>query len=252
MTTICAKKKSLATLLLSVVLSINSISCAQRVTLKESLFPLESRETLPFQKCKKLSYEVRFNGIKVGSINFEYQGRKEIENIPYDIIRVASNINILKLFQIQSEELVYVDISDYLAWKVEREVRFLARKESILEEYNQKDGSIKITLKKDQTLKERLIYQEPPIHNSLILFFLYPLNFEEKLGKTMEFNLPLQEIKVKVKELRKIQTLEGIDEVYLLEVSNQRRTLIWIKKGERLPISLEVPAFLGRGVITKR
>lgn len=245
--------KSLVIFLFSIVLLINSISCASQAILKETIPTLESKEALPFRKGDKFFYEVRFNGIKVGRIEFEYQGHREINKVYQDIFMISSNVNILKLFQIQSKELVYANIEKYLPHMVEREVTFLGRKELILEEYNQKDGWVKITVKKDKIVQERIIYQEPPIHNSLILFFFYPLDLEEKLGKTIKFNLPLQKIKIKVKELRKIQTSERqIDEVYLLEVSNQRRVLIWIKKRERLPIRLEAPAFLGRVAITKR
>lgn len=244
--------KTFAIFLFSIVLLINSVSCAGRAVLKENLPASELKEPLTFRGGEKFSYEVRFNGIKVGKIDFVYQGRKEIDKTFQDIFVVSSNVNILKLFQIQSKESVYANVENYLPHRVEREVTFLGRKESILEEYNQREGWVKITVKKDKIVQERLIYQEPPIHNSLILFFIYPLNLEEKLGKTREFNLSLQKIKIKVKELRKIQTQEAIDEVYLLEVSNHRKSLVWIKKQERLPVKLEVPAFLGRVVITKK
>lgn len=245
--------KSWGILLFSVALLINSISCAPRAILKETQPILEPKEILHFQKGKNFTYEVRFNGIKVGRIEFEYQGRKEINKIYQDIFVVSSNVNILRLFEIQSKELVYADINNFLPQRVEREVKFLGKHEAILEEYNQRDGLVKITVKKAGAEQERLIYQQPPIHNSLTLLFLYPLNLQESLGKSLDFNLPLQKIKIKVKELRKIQATEGaLDEFYLLEVSNHRKSFVWVKKGERLPIRLEISVFLGKVVITKK
>jgi len=212
---------------------------------------LEFRTSL-FKIGEKFLYQVDFNGIKVGTIELEYQGRKKIDKIWQDVIRVTSNVKILKLFQIESEEVVYMDKDTYLPLKVQRKVKFLGREESILEEYQQKEGWVKIIQTKDKTTEERLIKVNPPIHNILILYFLYPLDLkDEAIGKTYEFNLPTRKISVRLKEARKISRYgKGREEFYIWEGS-PRRFEVWLKKTERLPLRVEIPAFLGRIVITK-
>ena len=211
---------------------------------------LEHR-ALPFKIRDKSLYQVHFNGIKVGTIELEYQGREKIDKIWQDVIRLASNVKILKLFQIQSEEVVYMDKDTYLPLKVQRKVKFLGREESILEEYHQKEGWVKIIQAKGKVTEERLMRVNPPIHNVLILYFLYPLDLkDEAIGKTYEFNLPTRKISIKLKEARRISTHKAKEEFYILEGS-PRRFKVWLKKTERLPLRVEIPAFLGRIVITR-
>jgi hypothetical protein len=211
---------------------------------------LEHR-TSPFKIGDKSLYQVHFNGIKVGTIELEYQGRKKIDKIWQDVIKLASNVKILKLFQIESQELVFMDRDTYLPLKVQRKVKFLGREETILEEYQQKEGRVKLTQTKGKTTEEKLIKISPPIHNVLILYFLYPLDLkDEAIGKTYEFNLPTRKISITLKEARRISTLNGIEEFYIFEGSPQRFK-VWLKKTERLPWRVEIPAFLGRVVITR-
>lgn len=245
------KKKSLLFLFFSFVFLINSASCISSPIRKEPIQTLGSKENLPFQIGKKVSYGVKFNGINVGKINLEYLGRDIFDKESWDVIQFSSNVKILAIFEIESQEKIHLDINTYLPSRVERDVKFLGREESILEEYNQKEGWVRVTNTRAKFTEQRLIQRAPPIHNSIILFFLHPIDLKgNNIGKTFEFNLPLQKISVKIKELRKIAATKGVEEFYLLEGS-PRKFLIWIKKGQRLPVRLELPAFLGKVVILK-
>jgi hypothetical protein len=207
--------------------------------------------TLPFKIDEKVLYQVRFNGVKVGKIELEYKGQQKLGKDLLDILMVSSCVRILALFEIESREKVYVDVNMRLPIKVERKVKFLGRQEIISEEYNQKEGWLKLTQTKGKTTEEKLIKVNPPIHNVIILYFLYPLDLrDEAIGKTYEFNLPTRKINIKLKEARRISTDKEIEEFYILEGS-PRRFEAWLKKGERLPLRVEMPAFLGRIVITR-
>jgi hypothetical protein len=208
--------------------------------------------TSPFKIDEKIPYQVRFNGVKVGKIELEYKGRQKLGKDLVDILVVSSCIRILALFEIESREKVYVDVNMHLPIKVEREVKFLGKQEVISEEYNQEEGWLKLTQTKGKTTEEKLIKVSPPIHNVLILYFLYPLDLkDEAIGKTYEFNLPTRKISIKLKEARKISRYDKeIEEFYIWEGS-PRRFEVWLKKTERLPWRVEIPAFLGRIVITR-
>lgn len=207
--------------------------------------------TLHFRINEKILYQVRFNGVKVGKIELEYKGREKIGKDLQDILVVSSCVRILGLFEIESKERVYVDVNTHLPLKVEREVKFLGKQESILEEYHQKEGWVKIIQTKGKVTEERLMRVSPPIHNVLILYFLYPLDLrDEAIGKAFEFNLPTRKISIRLREARRISTHKGIEEFYILEGA-PRRFEVWLKKTERLPMRVEIPAFLGRIVITR-
>ena len=238
-------------------LKINAVVLVMFLTLTSLGYPASKQEaklpsTLPFKVDEKIPYQVRFNGVKVGKIELEYKGREKVGKDLQDILVVSSDVRILGLFEIESREKVYVDVNTHLPLKVEREVKFLGRQESILEEYNQKEGWLKLTQTKGKATEERSIKVSPPIHNILILYFLYPLDLkDETIGKTYEFNLPTRKISIKLKEARKISRYDKeIEEFYIWEGS-PRRFEVWLKKTERLPLRVEIPAFLGRIVITR-
>jgi hypothetical protein len=237
-------------------LKINTVVLIIFLTLTSLGYPALKQEakllsTLPFKIDEKILYQVRFNGVKVGKIELEYKGRQKLGKDLQDVLVVSPCVRILGLFEIESREKVYVDVNMHLPLKVEREVKFLGKQESILEEYNQKEGWLKLTQTKGKTTEERLIKVSPPIHNVLILYFVYPLDLkDEAVGKTYEFNLPTRKISIKLKEARKVSGHKGIEEFYIWEGS-PRRFEVWLKKTERLPWRVEIPAFLGRIVITR-
>jgi hypothetical protein len=203
-------------------------------------------QQLPISPGEKLSYEVTFNGLKAGTIDFEYLSRKD--NL--DLVVVTTKVNVLNIFRIDSKDSVYIDAATCLPQRVERDVVFFGKPEHIIEEYNQKDGWVNVIQEKGGKIKNRIIPQVPPIHNSHSLFFIYPLALENKIGAQLDFNLPLEKVKIKVKELRKGQTSQGEREFYVCEVS-PKRIVLELDKEKRVPLKLEMPALWSKLVITR-
>lgn len=208
-------------------------------------------ETIPQQLSispgEKLSYEVTFNRLKAGTIDFEYLSRKD--NV--DLVVVTTKVNVLNIFRIDSKDSVYIDSVTCLPQRVERDVVFFGRPEHIIEEYNQKDGWVNVIQEKDGKVKNQIIPQAPPIHNSHSLFFIYPLDLEGNVGKELDFNLPLEKVKIKVKGLRKAVTSQGEREFYVCEV-NPKRIVLELDKEKRVPLKLEMPALWDKLVITRK
>jgi len=206
-----------------------------------------SAQQLPISPGEKLSYEVTFNGLKAGTIDFEYLSRKD--NV--DLVVVTTKVNVLNIFRIDSKDTVYIDAATCLPQRVERDVVFFGKPEHIIEEYNQKDGWVNVIQEKGGKIKNRIIPQAPPIHNSHSLFFIYPLALENKIGAELDFNLPLEKVKIKVKELRKAQTSQGEREFYVCEV-NPKKIVLWLDKEKRVPLKLEMPALWSKLVIRRK
>jgi len=240
----------LAVILIFAALLIGFLFCTPpraRIATKEPVTPEPPKITLPFKAGDKISYEVTFNGLKAGSIDFEYKGRKD----DLDLVVVTNKINVLNIFQINSTESIYIDVYTCLPRRVERQVVFFGKQEYIVEEYNQKDGWVNIMQEKDGKVNNKLIPQKPPIHNSHSLFFVYPLALEDKIGSSLDFNLPLEKVNIRVKELRKVATKDGEKEFYVLEVS-PKRIILELDKEKRLPVRLEMPALWSKLVIRRK
>lgn len=253
-------KKRIALPAASIVLIAAIVSALIRVSFlspnketgREEEKAAREEKPLPFEIGEKFLYRVNYGIIKVGEIEFEYLGREKIDGIWQDVIRLGSNVNILRLFQIESEELVYIDADTYLPVKVQRRVNYSGTRELILEIYQQEEGRVRITQEKDGITEEKLLEAEPPIHNALALYFLYPFELEaEALGETYEFNLPTRKINIKLKKLERVPARETVEEFYILESLPPRRFRIWLNKTERMPQRIEIRAFLGKIVITR-
>ncbi|MBU0709215.1 MAG: DUF3108 domain-containing protein, partial [Candidatus Omnitrophica bacterium] len=191
-----------------------------------------------------------FNGIYVGDINWEYLGRANAGDKLTDVISLSSDIKILKLFSIKSEEKLYIDSDTHLPLRIERNVIFFGKDEEILEVYNQKDGYVKISKVGKKRTKDEIIHLEAPIHNVIALLYFYPEARELNLGERSYFTLPAQEVSIKVVSLEMLDTDKGSFESYLLE-GRPRKFKLWLDKEKRIPLRIEFPVFLGKIVISR-
>lgn len=205
-----------------------------------------------FKNQKKLIYEVSFNGIPSGVVEWEYLGRGEVKGEKVDILSVSSDTKIVKILNLLSTEKVFLNSKTHLPLKVERDVIFFGKKELIEEFYNQDEGSVKI-VKSNARVKEEVIYQKKPIHNILALLYFFPQNIQLKKGKWMLFNLPTQKIKIKFIQER-VLSLGGDkkEDTYFLIGRGAKRFNLWINKKSRLPLRLEFILPVGRVIITKK
>ncbi|MBU1090729.1 MAG: DUF3108 domain-containing protein [Candidatus Omnitrophica bacterium] len=221
-----------------------------QVIVPEDLGQSRIEDDLPFKPGEAVSYKVKFNGIYVGDINWEYLGRANAGDKLTDVLSLSSDIKILKLFSIKSKDKLFIDSKTYLPFRIEREVNFLGKHESIIEEYNQEEGYVKISNIGPKGRKEKIIRLEAPIHNAIALFYFHPKEKELDLGVTSYFTLPTQEISIKVSTLEMLDTATGEYEVYLLK-GKPRNFKLWLEKEKRVPLRIEFPVFLGKIVISR-
>jgi hypothetical protein len=202
-------------------------------------------------KNRRLFYEVYFNGILVGNIEWEYLGRKRFEEKEIDVIQISSDTEIIKIFSLSSKERISLDSSTHLPIKVEREVIFFGKKEFIEETYNQDDGFIKIT-RRNLTHREDYLYQNKPIHNISALFYFFPKDIDLKREDTLYFNLPTQKIEIKKMTDRTLSTKKGLKETYFLSGRGIRKFNLWLDKEDRLPLRLEFFLLIGKISILRK
>lgn len=200
----------------------------------------------------RLTYDVLFNGIPVGTIEWQYLGQEVIEGRSAEVVLLDSNTNILQLLNIESKEKVFLDSLTHLPIRAERDVVFFGRKETIEEVYNQEDGSIKIT-RRNSTTKEEFLHQDKPIHNILSLLYFFPKSLKLEKGKEFSFNLPTQKVKIKVLTEKTLSLNKSKKRrVYYITGSGAKRFNLWLDKRDRVPLRLEFLTAVGKITLTKK
>jgi hypothetical protein len=200
----------------------------------------------------KLTYDVLFNGIAVGTIEWQYLGTQPFENKTAEVVLLSSNTNILQLLSVESKEKVFLDSLTHLPIKAEREVIFFGRKETIEEVYNQDQGYIKIT-RLNSNHNEEILKQDKPIHNILSLLYFFPKDLKLVKGKEFFFNLPTQKVNVKVvTEETFILNKSKKRRIYYMVGSGAKKFNLWLDKKERIPLRLEFIVPVGKIILVKK
>jgi len=204
---------------------------------------LEGRDTL--------NYDVSFNGISSGSIQWKYLGRQTIDGRDLEVLSVSSDTKIV-FFDLTSDERVYLDSETYLPYKVERDILLYGKKELITEYYYQDDGYVKIVRSStNETTQEEIYRQDKPIHNILALLYFFPDNVPFVEGKWLDYNLPTQKIRIKMVRERVLRTGAKEKETYFLLGRGAKRFSLWLDKNNRLPLRLEFVFPVGKVTITR-
>ncbi|MDP2923678.1 MAG: hypothetical protein Q8O30_08185 [Candidatus Omnitrophota bacterium] len=204
-----------------------------------------------FNGQKKLVYDVLFNGVFTGTIQWQYLGQETMDGHTVDTLSLDSNTQILQLLNIESKEKVSLDSQTHLPVKVERNVVFFGKKELIEEMYNQDEGYVKI-IRNNSEAKNDLLYQEKPIHNILSLLYFFPKDIPLVKGKEFYFNLPTQKLKIKVVSEKTISINKTKKRVYFLTGSGAKRFNLWLDKRERIPLRLEFIVAVGKISLVKK
>lgn len=207
---------------------------------------------LPFEIDENFQYQIRFNGIRVGKIEFTYLGREKVDNRWQDIIEISGKASILGIIRAEGQEHVYLDAKTYLPLRAERRLRYLRRKELSSEEYSQKEGAVKIIRQRNKGSSEKILNVEPPIYNPVSLCFLFPIDLESELLETVyEFNLPGRQISLKLTDKIRIHDQETRKDFFILESSQPRQVKVWLTRDRKIPERVEIPFFFGRVVISR-
>jgi len=204
-----------------------------------------------FQNKDKLVYNVYFNGIPSGYIEWEYLGRQKVGGITVDVLSVNSDTNIFNLLDLDSKERVFLDSKTSLPVKVERDIVFFGKKEIIEETYDQEKGQIKIK-RSGSKESEDVLKQDIPIHNILELLYFFPQDVFLEAGKWMIFNLPTQKIKIKMVEERVLKVNGVNQDTYFLIGRGAKRFNLWLDKEEKIPLRLEFISLVGKVTVVRR
>jgi hypothetical protein len=204
-----------------------------------------------FKAGEKFIYKVKYNGISVGSIEWEYLGRAIIDGQEVVVLELIPDVKIARLLSLNTREKLYLNAQTYLPVRVKRQVSFLGKREDILEEYNQRENFVKITKLVAKGRKvEETIHREGPIHNAIALLYFFPRDVRLETEKSFSFNLPTRKVYINVVGHKDLRTQNGIFQTYLLE-GHPPKFKIWLEKETGFPLRIEFPLLLGKIEILK-
>lgn len=208
---------------------------------------LESR----FQNRDKLNYDIYFNGISSGYIEWNYLGRQEVDGVAVDVLAVNSDTNILHFLDLDSKEKVFFDSNTFLPVMVERNIILFGKKDVIRETYDQDKGEVRISRDSSPDSPE-IITQDIPIHNILELIYFFPKNLALENDKWMHFNLPTQKIRIKMVGERILKTNGSEKDTYFLVGRGAKRFSLWLDKKKKIPLRVEFITLIGKITVVKR
>lgn len=143
------------------------------------------------------------------------------------------------VFGFDDTEKIYIDISSFLPVRVERNITIGFKKEYLVEEYDQKKYTLKVSkFKGNKKVKEYVFKKEGPIHNAVYLPFYLRTIPEPAAGWSFEARFP-DSFKIKFVSLEEITVPAGKFKAYHF-TSTPHKFDIWISKDNlRVPLKIK-------------
>jgi hypothetical protein len=201
----------------------------------------QTRQSVPFKKDERISFDVFLLGIKSGQTDIIFRGETKLGE--KDVYLIESNSDALNY---KGRELIYVNREDFLPLRVERDLVFMGSKENIIEDYNAEDNSVIIKKTVGQDIKTTKIEKEDDIQNSISLIYLCRTlnNFDRDI--LIDVNLPTREFKLRVKKDQKVAVPMGSFDSFLFEDEGSNFRIWSGKDKNRLPLRFDFNSGLKR------
>ncbi|MBF0387647.1 MAG: DUF3108 domain-containing protein [Candidatus Omnitrophica bacterium] len=190
---------------------------------------------LPFVPGEKIYYSVKQYGIKAGDAVLEFKGETYLEGQRYTLITFVA-----KGFNFYDEERIYTDPVTLLPHKVMRDLNIFGNKETIMEEYRDADGFIRVT----KTANGKTTIQDISITNNAqvdnIYTFLYRIRLRADIKTGQEFDLHLPTMTLRLQGEREV-SFNALGKKYqsVLFRSLPPKYTIWFDPGpQKLPLRI--------------
>jgi len=201
--------------------------------------PVPSGDNLPFPKGERISYCVKWGGLKIGTAISNFLGETNFRGKKAYLITFSTNT-----FGFKDIERIYADPESLYPLYIERTVSLGKLGEKIIEEYDQKSHTLKISKRSGKEKEEKLIKAGSNIQNTVLLFY-YCRNREFKVGDTFSAALPTSEYKLEVVRKEELETALG-KRPALLFASRPEGIKFWVEaNGERLLLKMKKSAKVG-------
>lgn len=203
--------------------------------------------TLPFSKGERLTYEVRYKGLKVGESILTFHGEEVMDNK-----RVYHITFFTKLPAVKDIEELYAQKSSFLPLEVHRTIKKVETfTERIKEKYDQKDFRVDIKKRARFFSQKFSIKKDSPIHNAILLTYYYRTREAFNQNEKFKVNLPTAEFELMFEGIESVKTPLGEYHAYVFS-GRPSGFKFWLSADDkRIPLKIKNPSTLGYSLVIK-
>ncbi len=240
-------KASLYILMCSLFL-VSFASCSRQESPAQKAVVLEEKipepqvlePELPIFAGEVVQYTIKNLGVKAGEAVLSFDGFVSLEGKQlFAMTFLAQGFNFF------DEEKIFADPQTFYPVMIKRNVNVFGKKEQIVEEYNQKEGFVRVTKVAGGQTTEQVLKKEGPIDNIYCFIYRYRSRGDFKLGDSLTMKLPTKDIKIDlVKNVRLGVAGKAFDAFYMQSEPAQYK--LWFDQSEK-KIPLRIDGALGLG-----
>lgn len=188
----------------------------------------------PFLAGEKIVYAVKMGPVRMGTATLSYSGRTKLGNRELEtIVFVTTGLNFL------DTEKIYAEPKTFYPVRVERTLNLWGRKMDIVEDYDSKDNSWRLTKKEDGKVTEEVFREDSRVQNIIAVVYFYRQMGELEIGKSLDFNFSKAKVKLRVTKIVDFPLGDKTHQAYLLE-SVPHKYRVWLDAGDkRIPLRID-------------
>lgn len=199
----------------------------------------------PFVPGEVIYYNVKQLGVKVGTASLAFKGDVYAEGKKFTLVVFTAQGPTF-----YDEERIFLDHQTFLPVRVMRDLNIFGNKESIMEEYDQAQGEVRITKVADGKTTSQAISKPAPVEN--LYGFLYRTRQDGavSVGKSLEMRLPTLTVRLDGIEAMKFKAAGETFTAVMMKSVPSKYT-IWFDTGaHRLPLRIAGALGLSNTVMT--
>lgn len=195
---------------------------------------------------EKIIYDVMLGKLRMGSAVFEYAARTELNQRAVDLFTFST-----RAARFTDFERIFSDPATFLPLRVERDISAWAKKEKIVEQYDQQAFLLSVEKHTGGKQTTQSFKKESVIHNAVLLPSVVRRTHQIDPGWSFKANLPTQEFTI---------TFAGIEEITLPAgkfrasrfTSFPERFEIWISADQyQIPLKIKGTSGIGYTLVMR-
>jgi hypothetical protein len=191
-------------------------------------------EAVPFADGEKITYSVKMGPVRMGGSTLSFEGKTVINGKEaFKIIFVTTGLNFL------DKETIYADTKTFYPVRVERKLNLWGKKMDIVEDYDAKDNSWRLTKRQGRKITQEVFKSGSRVQNIISLVYFYRQMKDLSVDRPLEFNLSNAQVTMKIKGMEDMTIGNKRYKAYLIE-SVPPKYRVWLAAGkQRLPLRIE-------------
>jgi len=206
------------------------------------------KEERPIQHVgEKIIYDVKLGKVCLGRAEFSKLPPIEIKGRRLDLATFET-----KLAHFKDQEKIYYDPLSFLPIRVERTIRNGFVVERIVEDYDQKQFTLRLTREKGGSKEQLVIRQIDRIHNAILLPYYIRRIPKLGVGWILHACLPKRLFLIKLVSIEDISVPAGRFRAYRFQ-SQPKQFQIWVSADEyRIPLKIEGAGVFGYTLVMRK